>query len=155
MAHRITIPDELGGGWVDIKDKRSWADSNLIVGSRTRPKQGLTRDEIVAANGDLSMTMEFDAQSAVAVPIAVSVLAWSEGLIGACSSFREWLDSDECDEEVGDFLLQAIEEYYASRRRSKSGTAGTEPPAGQHESAETPPAIRALRDSEMGEGVPA
>lgn len=155
MAYRITIPSELGGGWVDIKERRSWADSNLIVGSRTRPRQGLTRDDIVAAAGDLSMTMEFDAQSAVAVPIAVSVLAWSDGLIGACSSFREWLDSDECDEEVGDFLLQAVEEYYASRRRSKSGTAGTEPAAGLNEGTEAPPAIRAIRDSEMGEGVPA
>lgn len=155
MAHRITIPDALGGGWVDIKDKRSWMDSNLIAGARTRPRAGLSREDVQAAGGDLAQLVEFDAQSAVAVPVAVAVLAWSDGLIGAHQSMREWLDSDDCDEEVGDFLLQAIEEFYATRRRSKSGADSTEQGIGLNQGADAPSGLRALRDREVGDGVPA
>lgn len=161
MAHRITIPDALGGGWVDIKDKRSWADSNHIASSGMRVRSGLSQDDIAEAQseGRMSDLMEIDGHGKASVALAVSALAWSDGLIGACASLREWLDSDDCDEDVGDFLLEAVEGYYAKRRRSKSGQAATQPDAGlsarADEGERTAGGPRALRDSESMAGVPA
>lgn len=157
MAKRIEIPAELGGGWVDIKDKRSWADSNHIASAGLRMREGLSQEDIQEAQP--SDLMEIDGHGKAAIGIAVSVLAWSDGLLGSCASVREWLDSDELDEDLGDFIEKEIEGYYAARRRSKSGSTGSQPDAGlgvgavEGEGAATGP--RAFRDREQMAGVPA
>lgn len=154
---RITIPDDLGGGWIEIKDRRSWADSNRIASAGLRMREGLTQAEIEAAQP--SDLMEIDGHGKSAIGIAVSVLKWSDGLIGAHTSMRDWLDSDDLDEDLGDFLETAVEDYYASRRRSKRGSAEAQPDAGRgagdDEGAGAASGPRALRDSGAMAGVPA
>lgn len=119
-THRIEIPEEYGGGWVEIKAKRSWKDSNKISGSGLRMRPGVTQAEVDAANaeGRPHDLMEIDSHARLSTPLETSIVATSENLKPAGMSVRAWLDSDELDEDVGDHLIKAVSEYYEARARS-------------------------------------
>lgn len=118
--HRIEIPEEYGGGWVDIKPKRSWKDSNRIAGGGFHLRPGITADELKAAedSGRVGDVMELDTHGRLSTPLETAIVATSEGLRREGMSIRAWLDSDELDEDVGDHLVRAITEYYEARARS-------------------------------------
>jgi hypothetical protein len=125
---RIDIPERLGSGWVEIKERRSWADSNRIEGAGLGMRAGVTQKEIELARseGRMHELMEIDPHGKIATRLAVSITAVAPELIGSHTSPRAWLDSDDLDEDLGDFLFEEIEGYYAARRRTKSGTPGPE-----------------------------
>lgn len=154
MTYRIDIPAELGGGWVEIKEKRSWADSNRLAGSALQLRQGLSATDITAAQeGGASDIFSIETHQAIAMELEVSIVAVAPELFGAASSVREWLASDDLDEDVGDFLLGEVRGYYASRRRSKSGTVEPEPGTGRGDSEGTAERIRAFPDREPLAGL--
>ena len=118
--HRIMIPEEYGGGWVEIKAKRSWKDSNKIAGAGFRIRAGVTQPEIeqAQAEGRTADLMEMDTHGRLSAPLEVSIVETSPDLRPLGMPVRAWLDSDELSEDVGDFLTKAIEEYYAGRART-------------------------------------
>ena len=118
--HRIEIPEELGGGWVDIKPKRSWKDSNLLAGAGAVIREGLSTDEIEQANkeGRGHELMEVDPHRRIELRISLAVRAHSPGLVPDGMNVKQWLASEDMDEDLGDFLLEAIDTYYESRKRS-------------------------------------
>lgn len=117
--HRIDIPEELGGGWVGIKPKRSWKDSNAIAGAGSHIREGVSREEAQQAEreGRLHELVENDAHARNLVTITLAVKEHS-GIVPDGLTVKQWLDSDEMDEDLGDFLLTAIGDYYASRKRT-------------------------------------
>jgi hypothetical protein len=118
--HRIEIPEEYGGGWVDIKARRSWKDSNKIAGAGFRIKPGVTQDEIQAAQaeGRMADLMEMDTHGRLSAPLETAIVATSEGLKPEGMSVRDWLDSEELDEDVGDHLIKEVTGYYESKART-------------------------------------
>ncbi len=118
--HRIDIPEEYGGGFVEIKAKRSWKDSNKIAGAGFRIRQGVTQDEIQAAQaeGRMADLMEMDTHGRLSAPLETAIVGASENVKPAGMTVRAWLDSEELDEDVGDFLIKAVDEYYESRART-------------------------------------
>lgn len=118
--HRIEVPEELGGGWVDIKARRSWRTSIQNSAAGIRVRDGVSAQELQAAQaaGRLSDVLEIDAYSKLAAPLIAAVVGTSDGLLPAGMTVPEWLGSDELDEGLGDFLLQSIDGYYTARMRS-------------------------------------
>lgn len=118
--HRIEIPEELGGGWVDIKAKRSWKDSNAIAGAGSHVREGVTREEAELAEkeGRFHELVETDVHVRNQVTITSAVKEHSPGLVPDGLTFRQWLDSDDMDEDLGDFLLKEIGAYYEARKRT-------------------------------------
>jgi hypothetical protein len=119
-THRIDIPHEYGGGWVDIKAKRSWRDSNRIAGAAFHIKRGVTQAEIEAAQaeGRMADLMEMDTHGRLSAPLETAIVATSAGLKPDDMSVRAWLDSDELSEDVGDFLIKEITEFYEANVRT-------------------------------------
>ena len=119
-VHRIEIPEEYGGGWVEVKAKRSWKDSNKIAGAGFRIRAGVTQPEIEQAQseGRTADLMEMDTHGRLSAPLEVSIVETSPELRPDGVTIRAWLDSDELSEEVGDFLTKAIDEYYESKART-------------------------------------
>lgn len=104
-THRLDIPERLGGGYVDIRAKRSWAAATRVEGTGTRIEADKNAPDGAVATID-----------AVAKGLAVlesAVVAWSLPLPAARAGFL----SDDFDPDVGDWLVDAIEDYYASLRR--------------------------------------
>lgn len=124
MVHRIHIPEDVfpGGHWVDIKERRSFKDSNNITSSGATLRPGVTQEMIEEANQQnrAHELMMIDGHGKVATALVISVVAWSKGLIGMHDNLRSWLDSEDCEIEVGDFLADAVEDYYNARKRTKS-----------------------------------
>ncbi len=118
--HRIEVPEEYGGGWVEIKARRSWRDSNRIAGAGFRLRHGVTQEEIAAAQaeGRMADLMEMDSHGRLSAPLESAIVATSEGMIPAGMTVRAWLDSDELSEDLGDFLIRAVDEFYSSTARS-------------------------------------
>lgn len=110
----------MGGGWVEIKAKRSWKDSNLLAGAGAVIREGLTTEEIEQANkeGRGHELMEVDPHRRIELRISLSVKGHSPGLIPDGMTVKQWLSSDEMDEDLGDFLLEEIDTYYESRKRT-------------------------------------
>lgn len=118
--HRIDIPEEFGGGYVDIKEKRSWRDSNRIAGAAFHIKKGVTQEEIEAAQaeGRMADLMEMDTHGRLSAPLETAIVGTSPGLKPEGMSVRAWLDSDELSEDVGDFLIKEITDWYESNTRT-------------------------------------
>lgn len=117
-THRIDIPEEFGGGYVDIKAKRSWKDSNKIAGAGFRIRQGVTQEEITAAQqeGRMADLMEMDTHGRLSAPLETAIVATDRKPDGV--SVRQWLDSDDMDEDLGDYLIKEVDAYYESRTRT-------------------------------------
>lgn len=119
-VHRIEIPEEYGGGWVDIKARRSWAASVRREASALRIKDGVTAADVEVAQrmGHVNDVLEFDPLSRMVTSLREAIVATSEDVRPSDISISAWLTSDELDEGLGDFLMETVEEHYAARRRT-------------------------------------
>lgn len=112
QTHRINLEEydaeAYPQGYVDIKERRSWGDSNRIAAA------GFGRVEASGTNGTATGSMAFDAAERVLVEVETALVAWSLSL----PANRDGLLSDEFDEGLGDWLLAQIREHYESQKRT-------------------------------------
>ena len=125
-VHRIEIPQELGGGWADIKARLSLADKVRLQ------MPGISVGASFDGSGELTANVEtFDFIENQLAPLWVALVSWSllddDG--APLSASREGVLSDALPADVGEYLLEQVKEYYASTARSKSGVAAAEPGA--------------------------
>ena len=110
-VHRLEIPDELGGGWVDIRKSTGWKTRVDITG------------KAIAAVGEDAPALEFGIAEAIEKFLAY-IVAWS--LVDddgePVEVTREFIESDDFDGEIGGFILREADAWYAQRRLSKRRT---------------------------------
>lgn len=125
-VHRITIPEELGGGWADIKARMSLADKTRLQ------MPGISVGAAFDGNGELTANVQtFDFLENQLAPLWVALVAWSlvDDVGAPLPVSREGVLSDALPADVGEYLLEQVKEYYASSGRTKSGVATAEPGA--------------------------
>ena len=101
------------GEWVDIKEKRSFADVKRVEAKGARGHQNDA--------GEVEFTMDVLEQSIA--KLETSVINWSlKTDAGApLPPHRGGFVSDDFDAELGDWLIDQIDAYYRERSRSKRG----------------------------------
>lgn len=129
-VQRVEIPDEFGGGWVDLRVRRSWKASNDAAADTYRIRDGVTDAEISQAReaGTLAHLYVPDLHARLAGRLATRIV--DSSLLereGRRLTVRELLDSDDLDEELGDWLDDQVEELVKASARSKSGMDGAQP----------------------------
>lgn len=112
MSHKLEIPPELGGGWVTIKEKRSWADVKRIDQQAVK-WEGMGSDREVVGKMDLL-------EQGIA-KLEASVLDWSmtDENGSKIPPDRGGFVHEDFDPELGDWLVEQIDAYYAGRSRTK------------------------------------
>lgn len=121
-THRLEIPEEYGGGWVDIRE-RLGAAQELYIESR------LMRTVIHPGEAP---TVEPDFYAWTLAKWRTYIVAWSLPLTVDQSGF----ESQDFDGDLGGWIIREAEAHYAERRRTKSGLDRTEPDAGRDQGSE-------------------
>lgn len=118
MTHKIVVPPDLGGGWVEIKPKRSWADVKRI-------DQEVVRWETNEAGEQVG---KMDLLEQGLAKLASAVVTWSltDENGSAIPPDRGGFVHEDFDPELGDWLVEQIDAYYAGRSRSKRAAAAAE-----------------------------
>lgn len=108
MVKRIEIPEELGGGWVELRESLSWAQKQKLDVAGTTYVRG------VGFNDEINLYEHF-----VGI-VEAYVFAWSLPV----PPDRTGIESEALTEEVGEWLFEQIKEHRDSTVRSKSGADG-------------------------------
>jgi hypothetical protein len=114
--HRIELSEfdaeAYQGGWVDIRDTRSWADTKRIEGASLE----MTR----AGNGTEEVLMRVDLLARALMVLETAIVAWSlTGEDGQpLPATRSGYSSDQFDAELGEWLMERIEAHYEAGRRT-------------------------------------
>jgi hypothetical protein len=106
QTHTLIIPDRLGGGSVEIRAKRGWGAAQRIESAGVVIRPGADGDEHTAV---------VDGQAKGLAILEGSIVSWTLPLPATRAGFL----SDDFDPDVGDWLVDACEEYYASLRRTE------------------------------------
>lgn len=111
MTHRLEIPPELGGGWVEIKEKRSWADVKRIESAAAVGHRDDTGE----------MTFTFPALEMGIAQLECSVVRWSlqDENGSAIPPNRGGFVHEDFSAEMGDWLLTSISAYYEAQVQAK------------------------------------
>jgi hypothetical protein len=117
VTHRLEIPDDLGGGWVEIREKRSWADVKRIDQQAIKWE---SNDGVTVGHMDL---LE---QGIAKLESAVVLWSLTDENGSAMAPNRGGFVNPDFDPEVGDWLIDQIDAYYAGRSRSKRAEAATQ-----------------------------
>jgi hypothetical protein len=117
MDHRIEIPDDLGGGWVEIRAKRSWADVKRI------DQQAIKLEGVEGGSGSFIGKMDLLEQGIAKLESAVVRWSVTDENGGPIPPDRGGFVHPDFDPEFGDWLIEQIDAYYAGRTRSKRGAA--------------------------------
>lgn len=120
MEHKIEIPDDLGGGWVEIREKRSWADVKRI------DQQAIKLEGADGGGGSFIGKMDLLEQGIAKLEAAVVRWSLTDEHGGALPPDRGGFVHPDFDPELGDWLIEQIDAYYAGRSRSKRAAAGAE-----------------------------
>lgn len=115
MVHRIEIPDTLGGGWVEIREKRSWADVKRIDQQAIRLEGG--------DGGGSGFIGKMDLLEQGIAKLEAAVVRWSltDENGSAIPPDRGGFVHADFAPELGDWLIEQIDTYYAGRSRTKRG----------------------------------
>ena len=116
-THRIEIPDEYGGGWVDIRDRLGMAQE-LYIESR------LMRATVVRGK---SPHVEADFYAWTMAKLRTYIVAWSLPIPADHDGF----ESQDFNGDLSGWIIREAEAHYAERRRTKSGLDRIEPDAGR------------------------
>lgn len=115
--HKLIIPDELGGGWVEIREKRSWADVKRI------DQQALKWE---SNDGEVIGHMDLLEQGIAKLESAVVLWSLTDENDSPLPPSRGGFVNPDFDPEVGDWLIDQIDAYYAGRSRSKRAAAAAQ-----------------------------
>lgn len=102
MATRI---DLAGGKWIEVKDRRSWADVKRV------------ETAAVVLDGEGGAGVDLLAEAVAR--ITAYVTAWS--LTDSGKPSRGYLEGDDFDPEIGAQIERAIETHFAQGARDRSG----------------------------------
>ncbi|MFZ2738429.1 MAG: hypothetical protein WAY02_09380 [Burkholderiaceae bacterium] len=118
MTHRIEIPDEFGGGWVEIREKRSWADVKRI------DQQALRWE----GDGSGQVIGKMDMLEQGIAKLEAAVVRWSltDENGSSIPPDRGGFVHADFDPELGDWMIEQIDAYYAGRSRTKRAAAAVE-----------------------------
>lgn len=132
--HRVDIPEELGGGWVEIRERRGFMARTRLAESGLRLRDDATAADLAEAHGEgaIGRVMETDNTGRVLLLIETAVAAIDQAVLSrhGVTTVRDLLRSDELTEELGDWLLARCVEICDAEVRTKSGVGGVEPDAG-------------------------
>lgn len=119
MTHTIEIPPELGGGQVEIKEKRSWADVKRI------DQQAV---HLEGTDGEGGMIGKLDLLEQGIAKLESSVVRWTltDENGSAIPPDRGGFVHEDFEPKLGDWLVEQIDAYYAGRSRSKRAAAAVE-----------------------------
>lgn len=106
QTHTLEIPEHLGGGTVQIRAKRGWGAAQRIEGAGVVIRPG---------DNGTDATAIVDGQAKGLAILESSIVSWSLPI----PADRKGFLSDDFDEDLGDWLVDAIEDYYKSLRRSE------------------------------------
>jgi hypothetical protein len=110
VSKRIAIPEEMGGGWVELRDSLSYAQKQRLDTAGTTVR----RTELgVVVDDEINMYEHFIAT------VEAYVAGWSLDV----PADRSGVESDALTEDVGEWLFEQIKEHRAATVRSKSGAA--------------------------------
>lgn len=135
--HRVEIPAELGGGWVEIRERRGFMARTRLEEAGLRIREDVTSDAFLAAqaSGRFGEVMEADGTGRVLVLMETAIAAVDQSVLRAhgVSTVPALLRSDDLSEELGDWLLARCVEICDAdvAVRTKSGVGGAEPDAGR------------------------
>lgn len=103
---RIELDDKgYPGQWIEVPDKRGWKTKTEIE----QAAMEIERDE--EADGGVIFHVN---AAKVGMLVLGTIKAWSF----QPPPSREYFESDDFDEDLGDTLLEAIDEYYKATARS-------------------------------------
>ena len=117
MTHKLEIPDDLGGGWVEIREKRSWADVKKI------DQQALKWE---SNDGEVIGKMDLLEQGIAKLESAVVLWSLTDENGSSIPPNRGGFVNPDFDPELGDWLIEQIDEYYAGRSRTKRAAAAAQ-----------------------------
>jgi hypothetical protein len=120
---RVDIPIELGGGWAEIRDHLSWAQTQRYEQAGVVV---IRRDD-----GSVVMGNTFDMYEHFVGVLEAWVSAWSlvDENGAPVPANRSGIESPWLTTEVGDFLFARCKEAVAASQRTKSGTRDVVAPA--------------------------
>lgn len=121
-THRLEIPEEYGGGWVEIRD-RLGAAQELYIESQFMRATVVPGESPVVAPDFYAWTI---------AKWRTYIVAWSLPLPVDVYGF----ESQDFDGDLGGWIIREAEAHYAERRRTKSGVDRTQPDAGRADGAE-------------------
>ena len=105
MPKRIEIPDEMGGGWVELRDSLSFAQSQRL------DTAGVTYIRGVGFGETVNLYEHFIGL------VEAYICGWSLPV----PPDRTGIESDALTDAVGEWLFEQITEHRAATVRSKSG----------------------------------
>lgn len=128
-VYRVTIPDEYGGGWVDIRDRIGWAQEAYIEAQGVKPSEP---DE----EGNRHIMPDYFEMGMA--KLKTYILAWSltDEAGAPIPITREGFGSPDLPGDLGGWIIREAEAHYAERRRTKRGVGRTQPDDGRADSGE-------------------
>ena len=93
------------GGWAEIKGRRSWADSKRIDSASV---------SMTAPGAGSEMFMRADLLGRGIAILESAIVAWSLPIPPTRAGF----ESDDFDDDLGEWLIDQIDAHYASERRT-------------------------------------
>lgn len=124
MTYKLVIPDELGGGWVEIREKRSWADVKKIDQEAIHWEGGTDGKEAIGK-------MDLLEQGIAKLESAVVRWSLTDENGSTIPPNRGGFVHEDFDPELGDWLIDQIDAFYAGRSRSKRAAAATQAPTAE------------------------
>lgn len=132
---RVEIPEELGGGWVEIRERRGFLARTRLEEAGLRLRDEAQEADIVAASAGAAVgsVLEIDNTSRVLVLMETAVAAIDPAVLArhGVTTFPALLRSEDLTEELGDWLLARCVEICDAEVRTKSRVGGPEPDAGR------------------------
>ena len=121
-THRIDLAEfdpEYAGEWVDIRESLSWRQRNDVDVGWMKIRPSITQSSD-GTQGVSARFAEIPAVERVMVLMETALVAWSlKDRNGAPLPVgRAGLDHEDFDGELGDWLLQLVQKYYAAFRRT-------------------------------------
>ena len=132
---RLEIPPDLGGGWVEVRERRGWAARNRLISAGVTYREGVTESDLASARtgGEVGSYIEPDTAGKAVVLVETGIAAISPEVLArhGVSTLHALLKSDDLATDLGDWLFQRVFEICDADVRSKSGLGGPEPDAGR------------------------
>ena len=82
---RLEIPPDLGGGWVEVRERRGWAARNRLISAGVTYREGVTESDLASARtgGEVGSYIEPDTagKAVVLVETGIAAISWSRRAI--------------------------------------------------------------------------
>lgn len=123
MTHRIELADfnedRYAGGFVDIHDRRGWADQQKIEGKGLRaiPMSGSDLDNLNADNIELEITLYGRGLEVLRTAVVAWSLTDAEGQ--PLPANARGFNHADFPPDVGEWIVERIDAFYAAQRRTE------------------------------------